>query len=123
MASGDAKRFVFGFQVGVEADGDEGRHVERLPQGGPSAADEALAAMLARVAGDRREASEACCASLIEVAAVADFTAMPMARMMHLGCPLAAFRAVGFKNLDRARTEISKRGWAATNPNGAGTLA
>ena len=54
-----SQAFVFGLHVGVEAHGDQSGHGDHLTQVGPAAADEALAAVLARVAGDGREAGGA----------------------------------------------------------------
>ena len=64
--TGGSERVVLGLQVGVEADGDQGRHVDGLAQAGASAADEALAAVLAGVTGDGRETGEAGGAAVLQ---------------------------------------------------------
>ena len=50
---------VLGPHRRMEADRDQGRHVERLAQRGAAAANAPLAAVLAGIAGDRGEAGEA----------------------------------------------------------------
>jgi hypothetical protein len=50
--------FVDAFEVWIEADGDEGRHEQRVAQFGPSTVDETLAAPFPAVTGHGREACE-----------------------------------------------------------------
>jgi hypothetical protein len=45
---------IFFFHGRVEADGDEGRYIEGLPEMSTPSEDEALAATLSRIAGDWR---------------------------------------------------------------------
>ena len=59
---------VLGPHRRIEADRDQGRHVEGLAQRSASAADAALAAVLAGIPGDRREAGEARGAFVLESA-------------------------------------------------------
>ena len=56
---------VFGFEIGIEASGDERWHVEGMPDVGASAANEALAFPLAGLSRERSKASERC--SLVDV--------------------------------------------------------
>ena len=64
--AGGAQSLVLGLNHGVEADGNERRHVERLAQRSTAATDEALGAALDGVARHRREAGEARGASVLE---------------------------------------------------------
>ena len=56
--SGAEELLVFGLEIGVEAGGDESRHVEGPAHAGATAADEALAFPLPGLSGDWSEAGE-----------------------------------------------------------------
>jgi len=57
--AGSDEGLVGGLEVGVEANGDEGRHEQRVSQRGAAAANEALAAPLTAVACHGRQACKA----------------------------------------------------------------